>query len=140
MKACPSIPRSVSGGTGATGTGTRNTALFADVSEMKERIKQSVMKPEYNVLDRYHDWGFWQSIAKSPVFENLTLVVITLNTIWIAIDTDYNKAPSLFESEAGFIIGENFFCVYFCLEVVTRFMAFASKADALRDAWFVFDS
>jgi hypothetical protein len=44
------------------------------------------------------------------------------------------------EADLIFIVGENFFAVYFSFEWLTRFMAFKRKCDGRKDGWFVFDS
>jgi hypothetical protein len=38
----------------------------------------------------------------SPIFEQVTLVVITVNAIWMWIDIDYNKAALLSEADLHF--------------------------------------
>lgn len=115
-------------------------AVFADAAAMKDKIRQAVCKKEYRVSDYYHDTGIFQLVAKSPLFDNITLVVIAFNALWIAIDTDYNTADLLLNAEPQFIIAENAFCTYFSFEWFVRFGAFRIKRDAARDAWFCFDS
>mmetsp|Transcript_64219 Transcript_64219/g.206870 ORF Transcript_64219/g.206870 Transcript_64219/m.206870 type:complete len:587 (-) Transcript_64219:118-1878(-) len=119
---------------------SKTTPVFIDTEEMKDRIKQSLVSPSYNVTDFYHEEGLWQKIARHTAFEHTTLLVIMVNAVWIAVDTDYNKAPSLLEAEPLFQIVEHFFCVYFAFEWCVRFMAFKWKRDGLKDRWFVFDS
>mmetsp|Transcript_43539 Transcript_43539/g.72318 ORF Transcript_43539/g.72318 Transcript_43539/m.72318 type:complete len:655 (-) Transcript_43539:128-2092(-) len=114
--------------------------VFIDAAAMKERVKEAIMRPEYNVMNYYKKSGCWQWIARNPWFENFTLCVIAFNALWIAIDTDRNKAPTLIVAHPVFIVAENFFCIYFTGELLIRFMAFKNKRDCLRDAWFVFDS
>jgi hypothetical protein len=58
----------------------------------------------------------------------------------MAIDADYNTSSSLIDAHAVFILAENFFCMYFLLELIIRFSSFSSKTDAMQDGWFVFDS
>merc|ERR1712070_210664 len=97
------------------------------------------MKPEYNVANFYKRKGHVQAIARSTWFDNLTLFVIGMNSIWIAIDTDLNDAPTLLSADLVFQIVENMFCVYFVVEMIIRFCAFAHKSNCLKDRWFVFD-
>jgi hypothetical protein len=115
-------------------------AIFADAAAMKDRVRQAVVREPYNVHDKYHKKGLWQFIAKHPIFENFTLFVIACNAAWISIDTDYNKADTVQNSDAIFQIAENLFCAYFSFEWFTRFMAFKWKRDGLQDSWFVFDT
>lgn len=114
-------------------------ALFVDAEEMKKRIKENMNKPKYNVADLYHEEGFAQAIARHYCFEQVGLLIISLNALWIAIDTDYNKSETLHEALPIFQVAENFFCIFFLLEWITRFLAFKVKLSCLRDAWFVFD-
>lgn len=106
---------------------------------IRERVQKSLKKIVYNVEDFYHTTGCWQAIAKNVVFQGATLLAIAFNTIWIAIDTDYNKAPVLSQAPMLFIVVNNFFCTFFFLEICTRALAFRHKGDAFRDGWFLFD-
>eukprot|EP00747_Dinoflagellata_sp_TGD_P142926 gnl/TRDRNA2_/TRDRNA2_176311_c0_seq5.p1 gnl/TRDRNA2_/TRDRNA2_176311_c0~~gnl/TRDRNA2_/TRDRNA2_176311_c0_seq5.p1 ORF type:complete len:505 (+),score=109.29 gnl/TRDRNA2_/TRDRNA2_176311_c0_seq5:214-1515(+) len=108
---------------------------------MKERVRQTLLKKEeYNVFDFYYKEGAAQAIAKHPAFENVTLAVISLNAVWIAVDTDYNHSETLLEAEWYFQLMEHFFCAYFTFEWVVRFLSFRRKLDGLKDGWFRFDS
>merc|ERR1719183_950332 len=101
----------------------------------------ALLKPEpYSVFNFYHKDGVWQKIAKHPLFENITLTVITANAVYMAIDTDWNKAPSLTEASTLFQFMEHAFCTYFFGEWLIRFLAFKNKLNGRKDAWFVFDS
>lgn len=79
-------------------------------------------------------------LAAAQWFEFLTLAVVSANAIWVAIDVDNNKAPSLAQSKPQFIIVENLFCIYFTFELAVRFLGVRHKSDLRRDAWFWFDS
>jgi len=115
--------------------------MFPDPEEMKAKVRQAMLKPDpYTVFDFYHKTGIWQAIARSPLFENVTLAVISLNALWIAIDTDANDASALLDADPVFQIGEHFFCLYFSLEWFIRYMSFRRKRDGLKDGWFIFDS
>jgi hypothetical protein len=92
------------------------------------------------VKDFYKTTGFAQQVARSHAFDNATLAVIGFNALWIMVDTDYNNADVLLDAEPIFIIMENFFCTYFFLEWLFRYVSFKVKKNCLRDAWFVFDS
>jgi voltage-gated sodium channel len=115
-------------------------AIFADASAMKEKIRAAVSKKEYNVKDFYWQTGCSQKIARSSIFENITLSVIACNALWIAVDTDNNKEELLLNADLQFIIAENLFCAYFLFELVVRFCSFECKSNCLGDPWFCFDS
>merc|ERR1719305_1470323 len=91
-------------------------SVFMDKSAMKEKVKASLDKPVYDVKNFYHTTGRAQWIARHPVFENLTLFVISLNAIWLWIDTDYNTEADPVKVEWYFVIVENLFCLYFSFE------------------------
>eukprot|EP00927_Polykrikos_kofoidii_P073217 TRINITY_DN6927_c2_g1_i1.p1 TRINITY_DN6927_c2_g1~~TRINITY_DN6927_c2_g1_i1.p1 ORF type:complete len:560 (+),score=105.12 TRINITY_DN6927_c2_g1_i1:69-1682(+) len=118
----------------------RQTAVFADMTSVKLYLQNTFSLDAYNVEDFYYATGFCQMVARDTMFKNLTLLVIVLNTIWIAIDTDYNRAPTILTADPIFQIAENLFCVYFSFEILTRFFAFEDKKKAFTDGWFVFDS
>eukprot|EP00928_Gymnodinium_smaydae_P082720 TRINITY_DN66011_c0_g1_i1.p1 TRINITY_DN66011_c0_g1~~TRINITY_DN66011_c0_g1_i1.p1 ORF type:complete len:625 (-),score=83.43 TRINITY_DN66011_c0_g1_i1:257-2086(-) len=118
----------------------RQKSVFADADAMKMKVREAVMKPEYSPLDDYHETGYAQAIAKSRHFENVTLLVIGINALWIAIETDLNTSPTLYQAEAWVQVCENGFCLYFTLEIIVRLFAFSKKRYALRDAWFIFDA
>jgi hypothetical protein len=115
-------------------------AVFADASAMKERVRQNVAKKEYNVADYYHPDGFCQALAVDAHFEQLTLLVIACNALWIWIDTDHNPGESLLSSPPLFQIAEHSFCFFFAFEWTIRFGAFKLKRNGFKDAWFCFDS
>jgi len=114
--------------------------VFPDADAMKEKLKAAIGKREYRASDYYSDTGIAQCIAKSALFENVCLLVIGVNTVWIAIDTNFNKAAFILDADPVFSMAENLFCTFFFLEWLVRFLAFRHKRDCLRDRWFVFDS
>lgn len=114
---------------------------FTDSEAIKKDVRATLLRPDpYTVFDFYKKDGPWQYVAKHNLFENTTLGVIAANAIWMAVDTDWNKATSPSSADAIFQVVDQFFCVYFTGELLIRFMAFARKRDGLKDAWFMFDS
>jgi hypothetical protein len=122
---------------------------FKDTCSIKDQVRQCMEKQKpYSVFEYYKEDSKWSEIAMHPVFENTTLGVIALNAVYIAIDTDWNKAEpltptntySLTESHGFFQFMEHSFCLYFTMEWIVRFMSFKRKANGLKDGWFVFDS
>jgi hypothetical protein len=77
---------------------------------MMARVQSQMTKEDYKVTNYYWKTGYAQWIARSAIFDNLTLSIIGMNSIWIAIDMDYNSSETLFEAEPVFIVVENFFC------------------------------
>jgi len=112
---------------------------LADADAMKEKARRALMQPQYDVFDYYHEEGFFQYIAKSAWFDNITIFLVCVNAIWIAIEIDNNDAAVLLDADLIFVVVEQAFCTYFFFEVLIRFFAFASKRYAIKDFWFVFD-
>eukprot|EP00928_Gymnodinium_smaydae_P072797 TRINITY_DN56093_c0_g1_i1.p1 TRINITY_DN56093_c0_g1~~TRINITY_DN56093_c0_g1_i1.p1 ORF type:complete len:591 (+),score=107.07 TRINITY_DN56093_c0_g1_i1:44-1816(+) len=138
VRSLEALAASKNAGTSAIAMSTRQ--VFADPERMKEQVKQAVMQPTYNVQDLYSENSCWAKVARAPAFDYAALMVIGLNAIWIAIDTDLNQSKSLFAAAPHIIIIENAFCVYFSFEIIVRFMAFARKLSCLKDSWFMFDA
>ena len=66
--------------------------------------------------------------------------MILVTSLLPAKAKDLNKSSTLLDAEPVFIVVENLFCVYFCVELGFRFGAFRLKRDCFKDAWFCFDS
>jgi len=94
----------------------------------------------YDVSTYYHNKGFAQAMARNDKFMNFTLFMIALNTVYIGIDQDNNPADLIFNAPWPFQVCENFFGIFFCVELLLRFLAFKRKRDCLRDLWFKIDS
>ena len=125
---------------GSAKLASSRTRGFNDPDQLKQKARQALIKPPYNVFDYYHEEGVFQRVAKSTVFDYLSLTVVCLNAMWIAVDADLNGAALITDAPPVFIVVENLFCTYFVSEVFIRFMAFEEKSRCLRDRWFVFDS
>lgn len=94
----------------------------------------------YEVSKFYKTEGLSQSIARSEKFDRITLLIITINAIYIGIDADNNKADSLLLATAPYQICDNLFCIFFTLELLIRFIAFEKKKHFFQDRWCVFDT
>lgn len=117
------------------------THLFPSGGSIKKSIddlhdEQATFKAE----EHFHSRGFWQALARHPWFSNGIMLLIVLNTVWIAVDTDCNKADILSKAPPLFQVVDNLFCFFFFFEIVTRFMALRNKCVVFRDTWFLFDS
>jgi len=89
--------------------------------------------------NKYHDRGLSQQIVRSAAFDQLTLIIIVMNAVWISVDLDLNEAPTLLEADPIFQIMENMFCLFFTVEFSIRLFAHAPMWKCLYDKWFVFD-
>lgn len=117
--------------------GVQETKLFGNRKILKDAPLDA---DAYAVADYYKQTGFIANIVRGDIFNNLTLFMICVNSIYIGIDADNNKAPTIDKADVGFIICENIFCAFFTLELILRFGAFAVKSNCLRDACFKFDA
>jgi len=113
--------------------------LLPSVAELKRRVSQTMSRPMYHVEDFYHAEGFCQSVARNLSFIQLTFIVIISNTLWMAIDTDNNKAAILCNAPPVYQIADNLFCAFFSFEIIVRFLAFRRKCEAFHDTMFVLD-
>jgi len=118
----------------------RSGSMFPSPEDIRARVALALHKAEYNVEDFYSRTGFWQALACNAWFKRISLVAIALNTLWIAVETDYNKADVLCNAPVLFQVVDNLFCAFFAFEICTRFLAFDQKKDAFTDGWFVFDA
>ena len=107
---------------------------------MKNQVQEAIREKPYDVSCFYHEAGICQKIARSAWFAQAGYIAISLNALWMGIDTDFNKSRSLTDADLVFQLAENAFCVFFSLELTVRFLAFAEKQNCLRDHWFMFDS
>lgn len=117
----------------------RDRNIFPDPEAVKEQVRQTIGEGSYNVENFYHTTGCWQALIRNNTFKNMTFLVIALNSLWIAVDTDYNKTDDLTKAQWEFQLAENLFCSFFALEITVRYKAFRNKRDAFRDGWFCFD-
>eukprot|EP00933_Yihiella_yeosuensis_P016890 TRINITY_DN14280_c0_g3_i1.p1 TRINITY_DN14280_c0_g3~~TRINITY_DN14280_c0_g3_i1.p1 ORF type:complete len:996 (-),score=163.78 TRINITY_DN14280_c0_g3_i1:118-2823(-) len=117
----------------------RQNNAFNGVEQLKQKAKAASIRAPYNVADFYWDTGWAQMVARSNIFDTVTLVVVIVNAVWIAIDTDMNDAVLITNAKAEFQIVENLFCTYFTGELLIRFLAMKVKMHSLKDGWFVFD-
>lgn len=115
-------------------------ALFASSTDLKERLRDALRRKSYNVHDLYHETGIWQWIARHPSFELATNAMVFMNTIWMAVDMDFNTSDVLATASPLFRHAEHLFTGYFACEWVVRFCAFKRKRAGFRDGWFIFDS
>jgi hypothetical protein len=111
---------------GASTAAASGGKIFSGMNQ-RDRVIQALKTPVYNVEDFYWECGFCQRVAKSPFFNYLVLAVIALNTIWMAIETDFNKSVVLSQAPWGFIVVDNLFTLFFMFEIACRFGAFRQK-------------
>lgn len=116
-------------------------AAFSNFSieDMKAQVREATTGKTYNTFDYYRKDSVWAKLAMNDWFDNITLVTICLNSLWLAVETDQNDAVLLKESGAWIQTFEHFFCTFFLAEWLVRFLAYKYKRDCLRDTSFIFD-
>jgi len=124
---------------GGEGAKAARMPMFPDPATVKEQVSQALRAPNQDAEHYYHDKGFWQALARSNSFKNLTFGIIALNAIWIGVDTDLNKHELLVNAPWEFQVAETTFCLFFSFEIMARFKAFRVKCRSFKDFWFVFD-
>lgn len=120
--------------------GRRNEPLLADAEEMKQRVRDAILRPPRTEADFYRVGSIWTSIACARQFEWSTLFVITFNALWLMIDSQYNLELVSINQHWVFQTADHFFCSYYVFEWIVRFMALKRKLDGLRDKFFVLDT
>jgi len=121
------------------GKSQRLLHLFPVVKDIKQLVIDTLGERQFVVEELYDETGCWQMMVHSHYFTNFCLAVILLNTVWIAIDTDLNKAAVLSEAPLVFQVIENCFCTFFVFEMMVRILAFKVRINAFSDRWLVFD-
>eukprot|EP00929_Paragymnodinium_shiwhaense_P040753 TRINITY_DN21227_c0_g1_i1.p1 TRINITY_DN21227_c0_g1~~TRINITY_DN21227_c0_g1_i1.p1 ORF type:complete len:646 (+),score=118.26 TRINITY_DN21227_c0_g1_i1:68-2005(+) len=105
----------------------------------KQRIRDALLNQQAAGLDThsdsFHTEGYAQRIVRSSWFENITMVIVLINAMWIAIDLDLNKG----EGHWIFTVVSHLFCTCFTLELVFRFAAMKDKCGLVFNKWFLFD-
>lgn len=117
---------------------SRVSALGGEtIFQFHTKVDKSVLADEeYHVESFYKDTGCAQSWARSDAFAKATYLVIFLNAVYIGVDMDWNTGTA----DWRFIVSDQFFCLFFTVELVIRFASFRVKADCLKDNWFKFDT
>jgi len=114
-------------------------SVFVDAEAMKHQIRESIIAKAQSSQDKYRETGCFQQVAKSHVFDLISLVMIFATAAWLFVDTDYNQNEVLSQAPIIFQLVEHVFCVYFLVELLIRLMAFKHKWEALCNKWWVFD-
>ncbi|CAK0830324.1 unnamed protein product, partial [Prorocentrum cordatum] len=133
----PRLPIAAVGGSPAA------SASVEQLNDVRDKVEDILstrrLKVSAATLGEYADSGCCVAAARSPLFHSGTLVMISLNTLWIAIDTDCNTAEFLDEAPVLFQVVDNLFCLFFTFELLVRVLAMRRPRDALRDPWILFD-
>ncbi|CAJ1401227.1 unnamed protein product [Effrenium voratum] len=119
---------------------TRDIRMKAGVFGAGDHKETKLDEDLYDVRNFYKTSGCMQATARSERFEKLTLLVISLNAIYIGVDADNNPAATMLDATWPYQVFDNLFCFYFTTELVIRFGAFESKWNCLKDRWFIFDT
>eukprot|EP00928_Gymnodinium_smaydae_P032173 TRINITY_DN23371_c0_g1_i1.p1 TRINITY_DN23371_c0_g1~~TRINITY_DN23371_c0_g1_i1.p1 ORF type:complete len:683 (-),score=128.37 TRINITY_DN23371_c0_g1_i1:127-2175(-) len=123
-----------------TNPSTFDVSMTRGAFEIAHFQKSKLDEQIYDVSNFYRKQGYSQCIARSELFQNITLAIILMNAIYLGFDAEFNKKYVLMDSHWVFIIFEVGFCSFFVFEWFIRFSAFQNKRDCVKDKWFNFDS
>jgi voltage-gated sodium channel len=131
-----------SGGDDAVEDALRHVQMKAQQSsgQLGDDDDDDESEEAYDVTKFYKEDSCIADLARSKIFEHLTLGVISINAVWMGVDMDWNHEKDLLKADKVFLVAENIFCTYFTMEVMVRWLAFEHKCNALRDNWFRFDA
>jgi len=113
--------------------------LLPHAEDLQEQLRLHLGESHHNTCHYYHSSGIFQRVARSPLFETSSLILVLLNSVWIAVDIDHSPSVVLTDAPPVFQAVAHLFCTLFVLELLVRFMAFRQTRHAVRDGWFVFD-
>jgi len=136
--------------------------LFKDINQLRRQSVDQVAQDQVDqdAIERAKlNNSIFGRLAGSKPFEYTTLSVIMVNAGFIGYDADFSarfkKPDGLYDCDTfpenslgascySFILLENFFAVYFTMEVVVRFFSYKRKSDLISldngSCWFLFDS
>mmetsp|Transcript_45571 Transcript_45571/g.105703 ORF Transcript_45571/g.105703 Transcript_45571/m.105703 type:complete len:883 (+) Transcript_45571:80-2728(+) len=78
-------------------------------------------------------------IASSHLFQFSSMVIVFLNTVWIAVQADLADRSKVGFDSTPWVI-DCAFCFAFLLELSVRYAAYQRNLDCLQDRWFCFDA
>ncbi|CAE7272979.1 CACNA1H, partial [Symbiodinium sp. KB8] len=115
--------------------------VFRNSSDIKAMICEQIRQDESRkeAAEYYHTTGFIRQIARTSLFDQITMCMIALYAIYLAIDTDYNPDDVNTDPSSVFFWMDQFFCTFFFVELLLRFLSIKSKYKCFKDVWFVFD-
>lgn len=114
-------------------------SMFPDIEATKQSIVEFLITDTWDAEASFFNEGFAQAVVRHDCFKNSVLFVITVNALWLSIDTDFNHQTLISDAPFQFQVVENFFCAVFSIEILLRFFAYRSTVLALTDPWFIFD-
>eukprot|EP00439_Symbiodinium_sp_Y106_P019616 s2665_g2.t1 len=115
--------------------------VFRNSSDIKAMICEQIRQDESRkeAAEYYHTTGFIRQIARTSLFDQITMCMIALYAIYLAIDTDYNPDDVNTDPSSVFFWMDQFFCTFFFVELLLRFLSIKSKLKCFKDVWLVFD-
>jgi hypothetical protein len=102
-------------------------------------IHDTLKGEPHDVTRYYKNTGVFQAIARSHIFESVTLLLVIASSCWIAVDLDCSGACLPHEATIGFQITANMICLLFTIELMIRFLAFKNIRHVVNDFWCMFD-
>eukprot|EP00927_Polykrikos_kofoidii_P015731 TRINITY_DN17027_c0_g3_i4.p1 TRINITY_DN17027_c0_g3~~TRINITY_DN17027_c0_g3_i4.p1 ORF type:complete len:792 (-),score=178.36 TRINITY_DN17027_c0_g3_i4:38-2413(-) len=124
-----------------------NGAVFDSVTPTEPKPRDSKLENEAastSAQQLNRNESIFAVVEGNAWFQNMTLIIIVINALWICVDVELNhtrlRGPDgRLPLEPFSTVVDNFFCTYYTIEVLIRFLAFKYKCSFWRDGWFVFD-
>merc|ERR1719468_1040119 len=106
---------------------------------LHQMVSKRLHAKSYDVTNYYKKTGVCQAIARSQVFEVVSLALVIGSSLWMAVDVDFNDAAMLHQADIGFQVVGNAVCFLFTVELIIRFSAFENIRNVVKDFWCMFD-
>lgn len=117
--------------------------LFSEINALRHQSKTPLESGDLDNL-KFNEKTCMGRLAANKYFEYATLGVIVINALYLGYDCDYStrwgKPEDLYSSPLwGFMFMDNFFCAFFTMEVVVRFLGYKVKSHSCTDISYLFD-
>lgn len=118
--------------------------LFSDVNALRNGGGEEEEDEEEKERAKYDPNSLCGRIARSKPFEYSSLGIVCFNALYLGYDCDYNarwgKPEDLYASSLyGFIVLDNFFCLFFTGELIIRLIGYKEPMNAFLEKAFLFD-
>jgi len=121
-------------------TGTAGSKMAHKGHLFMEKLRQQSQKKNANPL--YNEDKIAAKICMHSFFEPISLLVIVFNSLWIGYSVD-QEDPEGKKPPRSHMLAENFFCLFFGVEILIRILAYKRPKSFIYDPamrqWNIFD-
>jgi len=115
-----------------------STGSSVDANGNKRRVPRKISKR--GVIAELRNDSCFTNVALAAWFDNLALIVIVLNALWIGVEVDANDGDG---DQTVFDVVEHIFCTLFTLEILIRLFSYKKIKFFFTDQelyfWNIFD-